>query len=203
MPKSIIPQNEIRDKPSIGGDELTVSGSTGAGEATAHLHLPGAYDYEGGHGEIRDAWGAFLEELGDEVSGWDWFVTMSFRDPDELKRARSPTWTKPGWKYAQTALTRFTKSLGKGKPPEEKPYWVAMMEIQKWRGVPHWHMLIGNCSGDRRMDWVDWCFQRYGITRILPYDRNLGARFYLSKYLTKQMSDLRFSSRLRAEYRCR
>ena len=199
----IITQNGNNGKPLLGGGELTVSGSTGAGEAKANLHLTGVYEFKTPQSELNTAWGDFLEGLGDEVEGWDWFCTMTLRDPDELKRAVSPTWTKPGWQYAHSALTNFTKGLGKGKPPDQKPYWVAMMEYQKWRGVPHWHMLIGNCAAIRRMDWVDWGWQNYGLTRILPYDRNLGARFYLGKYLTKQMSDLRFSPRLRANYRCR
>jgi hypothetical protein len=192
--EDIITQHCKNRKLLIGADEPTVSGCTGASEAEAHLHLSGVY--KSFQHQINDAWGDFLQELGDEHGGWDWFVTLTFRDPDEQKRKTAPTWTKPGWHYAQSALNQFNKAIGKGKPPSQKPFWVAMMEIQKWRGCPHWHMLVGGCGDLRRMDFVDWFWEHYGIARILPYDKNLGARFYLGKYLTKQISDFRTSPRL-------
>jgi len=45
---------------------------------------------------------------------------------------------------------------------------------------------------------VDWWFENYGIARILPYDQELGARYYLGKYLTKKVGDIRFSPALMA-----
>jgi len=43
---------------------------------------------------------------------------------------------------------------------------------------------------------MDWWFAKEGIARILPYDRQLGARFYLCKYVTKDLGDVRFSKNL-------
>lgn len=71
------------------------------------------------------------------------------------------------------------------------------MEYQRDRGVPHWHMLVSNTGDQRRMDWVDWWWQEYGIGRVLPYDRQLGAGYYLSKYVTKELADIQFSSGIR------
>jgi len=72
------------------------------------------------------------------------------------------------------------------------------MELQR-RGVPHWHLLVANVGDQRRMSWVDWWFDHYGIARILPYQEELGARYYLGKYLTKQVGDLKFSPALSAQ----
>jgi len=49
------------------------------------------------------------------------------------------------------------------------------------------------------MSWVDWWFREYGIARVLPYEERLGARYYLGKYLTKEIADIQFSSNLKLD----
>lgn len=154
-------------------------------------------------GELQKAWGDFLDKVGYELNGWDWYCTLTFRDPGEKQRRKAPYWTKPGWAYAHQALHSLTSTLlhNRFDVVKEQPYWIAMMEMQKWRGVPHWHLLMGNCGDLRRMEWVDWWWQGFGIARILPYRAELGARFYLGKYLTKDIADIKASPQLRECHR--
>lgn len=62
------------------------------------------------------------------------------------------------------------------------------IEGQK-RGTPHVHALLGYEKGLLEPDYRDlkecW-FNQHGIARAFPYDRKLGAAYYLSKYI---MSD--------------
>jgi len=67
-----------------------------------------------------------------------------------------------------------------------------MFELQKRRGVPHIHALVAGEGLPRRDEAWKWCFDNYGITRILPYDRKLGAGYYLCKYITKGVTDIEF-----------
>jgi len=62
--------------------------------------------------------------------------------------------------------------------------------------VPHFHALITGVAGLRRDEAWAWWFERYGLARILPYDRNLGAGFYLCKYVVKELGDIQFSQGL-------
>ena len=49
----------------------------------------------------------------------------------------------------------------------------------------------------RRLDLVDWWHGNgYGFARVLPYKKELGGRFYLCKYLTKELGDIEFSRNL-------
>ncbi len=143
--------------------------------------------------EIKQAWGSWLTELGDQVGGWDWWATLTFRDRSDQEIARG--WTKVGWQYSQGAFDRymgFLRSLrGIGEPT-----WVRGREYQTWRGVPHFHALITGVAHLRRQEAWEWWFKRYGIARIEPYDRSLGAGFYLCKYVTKELGDIRFSQDL-------
>lgn len=154
--------------------------------------------------QIKAIWGDFLARIGDDLDGWDWFCTFTFRDPSDPQR---PGWTKPGWKYAHTALRKWNDAmLSAGMAGHRMPYWMAMMEYQHMRGVPHWHLLVGGtgvgtANEERRMTWVDWWWQRYGIARILPYQAELGARYYLGKYLVKEMADVVASPQLRSSHR--
>lgn len=128
------------------------------------------------------------------MAPWEWFATLTFRDPAD---PRFPGWTRVGWKSAHNALNRFNGALVT-EMQYINPTWVACMELQK-RGVPHWHMLVSGVEDQRHMNWVDWWWDRYGIARILPYQQELGARYYLGKYLTKEVSDIRFSPALQVK----
>jgi len=131
---------------------------------------------------LKQAWGHWLTGLAE----WEWFVTMTFRDP----RPAAGTWTKPGWGYAKGAWNAFRKAI---QGPLGEPAWVRCFELQPWRGVPHIHALVGNVDpAIRRMDMVDWCWDRYGMARVLPYDPGQGAGYYLCKYVAKELGDIEF-----------
>jgi hypothetical protein len=134
-----------------------------------------------------------LTDLGDKAGGWDWWATLTFRDRTEAEQKLG--WTKVGWKYSGTARDRFTRELGLRKGLHDV-WWVFGREYQTWRGVPHFHGLIGGVEGLRRLSMMDWWFSRYGIARIEAYDRSLGAGFYLCKYVTKELGDMQFSKGL-------
>lgn len=138
--------------------------------------------------QIKQAWGEWLTEIGDANGGWDWWATLTFRDPPP----ETPGWTKIGWQYAMRARDRFVREVGLNKGLHDLS-WVFGTEIQPWRGVPHFHGLLAGVSELRRDDAWAWWFKEYGLARILPYDRSLGAGFYLCKYVTKELSDIRFS----------
>ena len=141
--------------------------------------------------ELKQAWGGFLTDLGDKAGGWDWWATLTFREPP----LDIPGWTKIGWGYSGKAWDRFVTELGARKGLHNV-WWVRGREYQTWRGVPHFHGLIGGVQELRRDEAWSWWFERYGIARIEPYDRSLGAGFYLCKYVTKELGDIQFSKGL-------
>jgi hypothetical protein len=135
---------------------------------------------------LKQAWGDWLSTL----APWEWFITMTLRNPPANTRG----WDRPGWASAKTA---WKELVGLARPPLGELATVRMFEVQKDRSVPHIHALVGNCDPSvRRMDLVDWAYRRWGITRVLEYNPELGARFYLCKYLTKELTDIEFSSNL-------
>lgn len=140
--------------------------------------------------ELKQAWGGFLTELGDKNGGWDWWATLTFRDRT-LEEQRQG-WTKVGWGYSGRAWDKFQNEIG-GRMALQGQYWVRGREYQTWRGVPHFHGLVGGVGDLRRLDMMDWWYERYGIARIEAYDRALGAGFYLCKYVTKELGDIQFS----------
>jgi len=141
--------------------------------------------------ELKKAWGEFLTEMGDRAGGWDWWATLTFREPPK----DIPGWTKIGWGYSGRAWDAFTRELGLRKGLHDV-WWVRGREYQRWRGVPHFHGLIGGVVNERRLSMMDWWYERYGIARIEPYDRSRGAGFYLCKYVTKELGDIQFSQGL-------
>lgn len=144
--------------------------------------------------ELCQAWGDWIDEVGERRGGWDWFTTLTYRNRTEEEQARG--WTKAGWKYAETSCNRFLQHVGELKGLHDI-WWVRCREWQDWRGVPHWHMFLGGVKDLRRLDLVDWWYAKgYGFARVLPYEREKGGRFYLCKYLVKDMGDIDFSRNL-------
>jgi hypothetical protein len=141
--------------------------------------------------ELKQAWGGFLTDVGDRAGGWDWWATLTFREPP-LDR---PGWTKVGWGYSGKAWDALITELGCRKGLHDL-WWVRGREYQQWRGVPHFHGLIGGVRDLRYVDMQDWWWGTYGIAKIEPYDRSLGAGFYLCKYVTKELGDVQFSEGL-------
>lgn len=140
--------------------------------------------------DLKQAWGEFVDQVGDRKGGWDWFSTLTFRDRTLAEQAQG--WTKVGWSYSGKACDAFLREVGETKGLHDL-WWCKAREIQHWRGVPHWHLLIGGVGEQRRLTMMDWWQERYGFARILPYDRSLGAKFYLCKYVTKELGDIQFS----------
>lgn len=143
--------------------------------------------------DIKTAWGNFVDEVGARKGGWDWFASLTFRD--KPYDARAPGWNKVGWGYSTTACDRFLREVGEQKGLHDF-HWFRAREYQEWRGVPHWHLLLGGVQDLRRDGAWQWWFEKYGQGRILPYDSKLGARFYLCKYVTKELGDCEFSPNL-------
>jgi hypothetical protein len=140
--------------------------------------------------EICQEFGKWIDGMAD----WEWYATFTFRNPEN---PLYPGWTQVGWKSASRALKTWHNALCMDMD-YINPIWVGCMELQR-RGVPHWHLLVSNTQEQRRMSWVDWWYEHYGIARILPYDRELGARYYLGKYLTKEIANIEFSPALDAK----
>jgi hypothetical protein len=143
--------------------------------------------------ELNQAWGGWLTELGDKNGGWDWWVTATFRDPELEAQKRG--WTKIGWGYSGRAWDKFMLELGLQKGLHDL-WWVRGREIQKGRGVPHFHGLVGGVAGLRYVEAQNWWWGKFGIAKIEPYDRSLGAGYYLCKYVTKELGEIEFSKGL-------
>ena len=161
--------------------------------------------------EVNEAMGEWLGSIAD----WDWYCTFTFRDP-VAKLVKRHTWDgilvpgreyevdvhkgweRIGWKAANNAINRWNGYMCSMLGYEEtggNPLWVACMEPQK-RGVPHWHVLAENVGDVRRVDVSSWWEEHYGFARIFAYDPELGANYYLGKYVSKRLSEIRFSPAL-------
>lgn len=137
--------------------------------------------------ELSGAWGTWLSGLEE----WQWFVTMTFRDPP----ATTPGYSKVGWAHAKSAWRTFEKLA---RPACGELLWARAMEIQPWRGVPHWHALVGGLDSTRYRDVSNSLWKNFGFCRILDFDPELGAGYYIAKYATKELGDIEFSPSIRA-----
>jgi len=130
---------------------------------------------------LQDAWVEFIEGF----EPYHWYVTLTFKNAVTNTRAN---------KQFHRYMRRINEALF-GKRFREKglglPY-VNARERQL-RGNPHFHTLIG---GDvwrlRRLSYMDlWekgegrKFNANGFARIWPYDKEQGAKVYVSKYILK------------------
>jgi hypothetical protein len=130
------------------------------------------------HQGLVEGWGQFLSKF-----PWDWFVTLTFRDPVGSFRAHR-------------LFGYFVRDLERaaGIPI----FWFHADEIGPRGGRFHIHALIGNVAHLRRMTWVDRWDGLAGYARILPFNAKRGAAYYTAKYVAKQNGDWEISDNLAA-----
>lgn len=128
--------------------------------------------------QLAEAWGEFLSGY-----PWDWFLTLTFREPVVSFRAHR-------------LFERFAKDLEKaaGIPIA----WFRADEFGPRGGRLHLHALILNVGHLRRLSWMDEWNRRAGYARILPFDPSKGAAYYCAKYVTKAFGDWDLSDNLTA-----
>lgn len=114
---------------------------------------------------LRQAFGEWLGRY-----NWTWWSTWTFRD--EV----SPL-------SAKKVFARFIVRTCPGS------WYFLAVEWHRWRDSVHCHALVGGVEGVRRLSVMDEWYRRYGIARIVEYNPKLGARYYLTKYITKELAD--------------
>lgn len=132
---------------------------------------------------LRGIWGDWLNTNWE----WEWFVSLTFRHERVGTGRANYLWRQ--W------LGELMKSTGKDVG------FVRVTEWQRYRGIPHYHALMLNLEGVRRLKWLDRWVDMAGWARVLPYESGKGASHYLSKYVTKEMGEMVFSDNLQ-DYAC-
>lgn len=123
---------------------------------------------------LHEAWTGFVGQF----EPFDWYLTLTFREEVHPEQA-------------DRRYNRFLRQINEslfGRRFREKGqgiYHVRAIEYQR-RGVLHFHSLMGGGVWKlRRLSYMDLWYSENGIARIEPYNPNLGARSYLSKYVSK------------------
>jgi hypothetical protein len=132
--------------------------------------------------ELKDVFGQWLGQL----APWDMFSTWTFSRPVQLGGAMF--WARKHLRWLE-------------KVAEQPIYGFLGVERGDTGGLLHLHALLGNLGHlrpycGRRLapgQWARSCCMVHawpcGLARVLPYDPNLGARFYVSKYITKHLAE--------------
>ena len=142
---------------------------------------------------LVEAWGTWLTMLGE----WEWFVTLTMREnsPEQVRAG----WTRPGMATAKKMWRRFSEDLSLFSDSID---WVRVIEIQKWRGIPHIHALVGKAD-QSIVEARDGAWKRFGFNKIVQYVPAKGAEHYICKYIVKELQDIEFSPSLYEKERMR
>jgi len=146
----------------------------------------------------------------ESVAEWDVFATWTFdrlvRLPGAMYWARRHLVTLEDWVNGW-GESNPNQSNGHGyceKPPtlpRKKVHAFVAAEEGGKGGLIHLHALLGNvgtlttyCGRHFAVgQWGKSCCMVHawpcGIARVMPYDHKLGARFYVSKYIVKQLAE--------------
>lgn len=104
-------------------------------------------------------------------------MTLTFRDKQTVKSANRK-WNK--W------LRRLEKEL------DDQVGYFRVTEVGRVGNRLHFHSLMLNLRGVRRLRWMDEWDLIAGFARIYPYQKSRGANYYLCKYVTKQIAEHKF-----------
>jgi len=127
---------------------------------------------------LQDAWADGV--LG--AARFNAFATLTFR------RSVSQEYAESAWSDWMSWVRR---------KQGHRAEWFRVAE-RTTAGALHFHALLGDCAGLRRLSALDYWRHRYGFGQVKPYLPGLGVRYYLSKYVCKSADaelDARFSRR--------
>lgn len=168
--------------------------------------------------EVSKAYGAFIARL----ACWDWFLNpITFRDPlmcpqcrfassnlyrlaSHLELAhqrpfvrdslRPTTMGAPPRDLALDWLKDWLKHLE--QTAEQRIGWMIAEEFGRVGGRWHCHGLVTGVGHLRRTECWQEPFNRFGRSRIEPFDPQLGGAFYAAKYAAKQLGHIHFGGLL-------
>ena len=149
--------------------------------------------------EIKDVFGKWVSDLGNRVGGWDWWVTLTFKDRELEFFERG--WTQIGQHYADKASRDWLRFVKLDCPHRQtagsdfsKPFaWIRGTEFTKRGITPHFHLLVAGCKGVSRIAAGAVWKSNQGFCHLDPYNEVLGAGFYLTKYAVKEIGNVDFS----------
>lgn len=124
--------------------------------------------------DLHETWVEFIEKF----EPFSWYLTLTFREEVHPEQA-------------DRRYRRFVRKINEalyGKRYREKGKGITHIRAQEWqkRGVLHFHALMTNTWKLRRLTWMDVWNEENGFARIERYDSQLGARWYLGKYVIKK-----------------
>lgn len=148
-------------------------------------------------GKARQAWGEWLANL----RPWEWFVTLTFKPPQE------GIYDRRGVAYTKRAVQAFQDQALAGCRPYVADGDKAYVQVEGVWAIerhlnlaPHVHGLLaakvqrwdewaevvrsGGPGLGRRLDMVDWSWETTGMARVEAVN-DLGAAHYVSKYIMK------------------
>lgn len=126
-------------------------------------------------------------------------------DPDPRLKIWQSTWRRQSWRWAPLfgppapvlALTQIKEFLGELETAAGRAIgWVIGEEFGTIGGRYHCHVLIAAVGHLRRDEWWEKAYQRFGHTRIEPFDPQRAAAYYTAKYAAKQLGGLHFGGTL-------
>ena len=108
---------------------------------------------------------------------------------------------EPGPPVPDRALVEIKDYLFELQVAAEQPIsWMIAEEFGQIGGRNHCHLLVQGVSHLRREDWWEKAFERFGRTRIEPFDPEQGAAFYCAKYAAKLIDALHFGGPFGRDY---
>jgi len=173
--------------------------------------------YRVSRAQLPQAFGTFIATL----AAWDWFVTITLRDNiaalsetgAPLQNTVSPNYPPDPSIHSWRPSSRGFITSGAPQPDRTLASILAFFnEIEAAAGQPigfvigeefgriggryHCHALLTGVADLRRKRWWKRAFQRFGRTRIEPFDPSRAAAHYTAKYAAKQLGGLHFGGLL-------
>lgn len=154
-------------------------------------HSPG--ECSGTSDAVRRMWGSAESEAYAELLGrqaWHWFITLTFRPNQESRSGgMHPEKADKAFRVLISKINRELHGVRWYKRYDTQLVWARGQEFHK-SGRIHFHAVVAHPTNDlntltRRMHWVDWWWQEFGIARIeRPQSQDDICR-YVSKYVVK------------------
>lgn len=133
---------------------------------------------------LAEAYSGMIERY-----AWDWFCTLTFRPSRETGCGVHPEAADKAFRFFLSCLNRSIWGTRWYKKYDKQVIWARGQEFHI-SGKIHFHAVLAHPTMDlnkvaRRLDWMDFWYENFGIARIEKVTSRLAVSSYVSKYVAK------------------
>lgn len=127
---------------------------------------------------LFEDWATWLDKY-----HWDWWATLTFKKPTDIEKANL---------FVSEWLGELEVTAG-----DRLPYIMIVDFVKNSKNTPRYHIFLANTNNIKARIWQKRWHELGGIGRLMLYNPQNGAKFYLNRFVKTNLENIIYSCYLK------